>query len=307
MKKYSYFALEELFGGSQKTSQKVGLKRDLIDKYYTKPEIVDQCLNYLEGILHLDKDDLVIEPSAGSGNFSDKLEILCQKKGCTVLALDLKPEKVSIKQQDYLLFDPSEITSNFNRIHVVGNPPFGRNSKLAKDFIKKSATYCNTISFVLPKSFKKNTFKRAYPIYFHQIFEWDLPKDSFLVNGVPYDVPCVFQVWEKRQTPRILPKKHKPEGYIFVKKNANPPPHVAFRRVGVYAGRISEQIEDKNTNTHYYIRFGNDLLDNPQFNITNFLINKYKPKELFTESNTAGPRSISQQELIPKLNTLLKS
>lgn len=289
--------LKEILGGAQK----VGLKRDLIDKYYTKPEIVDKCLTYLEEILHLDQDDLVIEPSAGSGNFSDKLEILCQKKGCTVLALDLKPEKVTIKKQDYLLFDPSEITSNFKRIHVVGNPPFGRNSKLAKDFIKKSATYCNTISFVLPKSFKKNTFKRTYPVDFHQIFEWDLPKNSFLVNGVTYDVPCVFQIWEKRETPRILPKKHKPEGYKFVKKFANPSPHVAFRRVGVYAGRISQEIEDKNPNTHYYIRF-----DDNDFDVDNFLKTKYKPKQLFTDSNTAGPRSISQQELIPKLNNLLK-
>jgi len=297
MSKLTYFAVEELLGGAQK----VGLKRDLIDKYYTKHVIVDQCLNYLEEILHLDKNDLVIEPSAGSGNFSDKLEILCQKMGCTVLALDLKPEKVNIKQQDYLLFDPSEITSKFKRIHVVGNPPFGRNSKLAKDFIKKSATYCNTISFVLPKSFKKNTFKRTYPIHFHQIFEWDLPKDSFLVNGVPYDVPCVFQVWEKRPTPRILPKKHKPIGYKFVKKYDNPPPHVAFRRVGVYAGRISQQIEDKNPNTHYYIRF-----DDNDFDISGFLDTKYNPKQLFTERNTAGPRSISQQELIPKLNNLIK-
>ena len=31
------------------------------------------------------------------------------------------------------------------------------------------------------------------------------------------------------------------------------------------------------------------------------------PKQLFTDSNTVGPRSISQQELIPKLNNLLIS
>ena len=37
-----------------------------------------------------------------------------------------------------------------------------------------------------------------------------------------------------------------------------------------------------------------------------FLDTKYNPKQLFTDLNTAGPRSISQQELIPKLNKILK-
>ena len=42
------------------------------------------------------------------------------------------------------------------------------------------------------------------------------------------------------------------------------------------------------------------------FDIVGFLDTDYNPKQLFTESNTVGPRSISQQELIPKLNTILK-
>ena len=108
---------------------------------------------------------------------------------------------------------------------------------------------------------------------------------------------------EEKPIKNNLPKKHKPEGYKFVKKYANPPPHVAFRRVGVYAGgRISQQIEDKNPNTHYYIRF-----DNNDFDIVGFLDSKYNPKQIFSESNNAvPPRSISQKELIPKLNKILK-
>ena len=41
--------------------------------------------------------------------------------------------------------------STFNKIHIIGNPPFGRQSSLAIKFIKKSVEYCDSISFILPK------------------------------------------------------------------------------------------------------------------------------------------------------------
>ena len=62
---------------------------------------------------------------------------------------------------------------------------------------KKSCNFCNSISFILPKSFKKDSLKKSFPLNFHLIYEGDLPDKSFLVDGVEYDVPCVFQIWEK--------------------------------------------------------------------------------------------------------------
>ena len=50
---------------------------------------------------------------------------------------------------------------NSRKIHVIGNPPFGRQSSLAIKFIKKSCSFSDTISFILPKSFKKDSMKKS--------------------------------------------------------------------------------------------------------------------------------------------------
>lgn len=47
--------------------QKKGLKRNTIDKYYTKNNIVEQCIEAIKKYINISKDDLIIEPSAGNG------------------------------------------------------------------------------------------------------------------------------------------------------------------------------------------------------------------------------------------------
>ena len=71
--------------------------------------------------------------------------------------------------QDFLKYFPHSNT--FNKIHVIGNPPFGRQSSLAIKFIRHSAKFCNTISFILPKSFKKDSMRNKVPLDFHLIHE----------------------------------------------------------------------------------------------------------------------------------------
>jgi hypothetical protein len=53
--------------------QTSGLKRNTIDKYYTKKCVVDNCLGYVKEHVNIDEDDLIIEPSAGNGSFIDGL------------------------------------------------------------------------------------------------------------------------------------------------------------------------------------------------------------------------------------------
>ena len=42
--------------------QNTGLNRKTIDKYYTSPEIVTECINLMKKHLKLDRDNLYIEP-----------------------------------------------------------------------------------------------------------------------------------------------------------------------------------------------------------------------------------------------------
>jgi hypothetical protein len=44
-------------------------------------------------------------------------------------------------------------------------------------------------------------------LHFYLTKEFILNKNSFLLNGQNYDVPCVFQIWEKKEEIRKIQKK----------------------------------------------------------------------------------------------------
>ena len=269
--------------------QTKGLKRNPIDKYYTKDIIVELCLNLVKQHISINSDDLIIEPSAGNGSFISRIKTLTNN----FIFYDLEPENIEIIKQNYLTCDISNF-KQFNPIHIIGNPPFGRQSSLAIKFIKKSCEFGHSISFILPKSFKKDSLKKTFPLKFHLIYEIDLPNKSFLVDGNEYNVESVFQIWEKKDFDRKDIQKIEPLNFKFVDKSDNP--DISFRRVGVNAGKIDINLE-KNLQSHYFIKFTNNK--SIQENI------KLLETILFNHNNTVGPRSISKQELIKEFNHAL--
>ena len=276
---------------NMEVKQTKGLKRDTIDKYYTKDIVVELCLNLVKKYIQIESADLIVEPSAGNGSFITGIKLITSN----FKFYDLEPDNDEIIKQDYLLYDYAIIQKAFSKIHIIGNPPFGRQSSLAIKFIKKSCEFCHSVSFILPKSFKKDSLKKTFPLNFHLIFEIDLPDKSFLVDGVEHDVPCIFQIWEKKTTNRIVNEKLEPLNFIFVEKTENP--DISFRRVGVNAGTIDTKIDEKSIQSHYFIKFinGKSITDN---------INKLSTIT-YDFNNTVGPKSISKQELIFKFNPLL--
>jgi predicted RNA methylase len=273
--------------------QETGLNRKTIDKYYTSENIVEKCMKLVKTQIKINKNDLCIEPSAGNGSFIKSIKLLFNN----YKFYDLEPDNVEIIKQDYLLFDYDKfIKTKYNKIHVIGNPPFGRQSSLAIKFIKKSVEYCDSISFILPKSFKKDSLKKHIDLNFHLKYEYDLPDNSFIVDNKSYNVPCVFQIWIKKKKCRQVAKKLVPNKYKFVKKEDNP--DISFRRVGVNAGNINKKnINDKSIQSHYFIKFSNTLTDETFNKILNINYN--------CKDNTVGPKSISKQELIKEFNKVI--
>ena len=108
------------------------------------------------------------------------------------LFFDIDPQKKYIQKKDYLEFNIDK--NNDIKYHVMGNPPFGRQSSLAKKFIKKSCSFCDSISFILPRSFKKESYQKVFPLNFHLIFQEDIELNAFQVNKKEYNVPCVFLI-----------------------------------------------------------------------------------------------------------------
>ena len=68
---------------------------------------------------------------AGNGSFIDGIKSISSH----YIFYDLEPEHDEIIQQDYLICN--EYNKKINeKIHVIGNPPFGRQSSIAIKFIK---------------------------------------------------------------------------------------------------------------------------------------------------------------------------
>ncbi len=266
-----------------------GFQRNNLEKFYTNRNIAKQCIEMFVEAINPGQDDIIIEPSAGTGSFSDHLKEMFPN----TFAYDLHPEKSYILQQDYLNYPVPDVE---DKTHVIGNPPFGRQSSLVRKFVKKSAEFADTISFILPKSFKKRSLMQVFPPHYHLKQQYELPKNSFTIEGKPHNVPCIFQIWELRDEPRPFIVNPEPLFFKFVKKTDSDV-DFSIRRVGGTAGRIDTNYQEKSTSSHYFIKL-NSLINCDDF------LEKYKTIT-FDIENTVGPKSISKPELIEKINSLL--
>ena len=260
------------------------------DQFYTNETVAKSCIQSIINLLPFTSDYLWIEPSAGNGSFLHNIPVSFQKIG-----LDLEPNAIDIVKQDYLKWIPP---SNKD-IVVFGNPPFGRQSSLAKSFISKSCKFAKIIAFILPKSFTKPSMFNAFDLKFHLIHSTELDKDSFVINGSKYDVPCVFQIWQKADTDRKIEEKINPSGFEYVK--ANETYHIVFRRVGGLAGRCYKNDGSVfSIQSHYFIKLNDDIVC-----YADTIIEKINNHTF--PSNTLGPRSLSKSEANIVINDIIQS
>jgi hypothetical protein len=128
---------------------------------------------------------------------------------------------------------------------------------------------------------------------FHCKKTTELAKNSFEINGVSYDVPCVFQIWEKLEEDRMPSLKVKEVGFTYVDSNF----HIAFRRVGGLAGKCYNSGEFSRQ-SHYFLKFNDVFI--PHISSIMQKINSHK-----FPSNTVGPRSLSKTEVNEVINKIL--
>lgn len=167
-----------------------------LDKFYTHPDIAKRFVEIIDQYCPLDKFDLVLEPSAGCGNILKYLP-------AGAVGLDLEPEADNIIRQDFFNYvSPYHPLLNNIRIACVGNPPFGSGymNPLAKAFFNHAATFSEVIAFIVPAKWQTSwkvqfQLDKSFGLYYTEL----LPKNSFVFNGDPYDVPCCMQIWSKVQ------------------------------------------------------------------------------------------------------------
>ena len=150
------------------------------DAYFTTPDIADHCVQTLDNLIGI--NHTYLEPSAGSGAFMRPLI------NRNLVACDICPQAENILRQDFL-------TSDLKATVVVGNPPFGRRSALAIEFINRSAQFADYIAFILPVQFRKFLTQRRLDPQLSLIHDELLPDFSFTFDDKPYDVRSCFQIW----------------------------------------------------------------------------------------------------------------
>jgi len=261
-------------------------RKDLSDKFYTAPAVATACLQQLIPLIGDPGGFVWIEPSAGAGAFITALKGLVP---ATVVGVDLTPAFEGVEKGDFMTWRPP-----WGRRIIFGNPPFGKQGSAARRFVARAADLnAKWIAFILPRSFEKPSLQTAFPLNYHNRLSVRLGENAFLVNGVPYDVPCVFQVWERMDVLRHVPASVEPVGFEFVKPSESH--DFVVRRVGVYAGRALQG--EASPQSHYFIKLS--VVCNIQALVE-------KICEHVFPSNTTGPRSISKGELSVVVNSLLE-
>lgn len=167
------------------------------EQFFTNFETAQRLAKWIKDQEWFSTITKTCEPSAGDGAWLKAMHVH--------EAYDIDPKHPDVKLQDFLSDDFS--VENDGKLLFVGNPPFGRMGKLAKQFMNKCAETGDYIAFILPASFAKVTQIRQIPQNFHLIYQEDLLDETFRFEREGKVVSTIFQVWEKRDELRDDPPK----------------------------------------------------------------------------------------------------
>ncbi len=161
-----------------------------LDKFYTKQEVVKRCLDEITKLPYI--YDCVIEPSAGDGAFYKNIE------HDTKIGIDIEPQHDDIIKGDWFNY---KISNQYERVLVIGNPPFGQYQKLSSKFISHAISFRNvqTIAFILPDVYRKHTRQKILPNNWRIVSITELGRDCFTLKGKAYHVPASFFIFDKSE------------------------------------------------------------------------------------------------------------
>jgi hypothetical protein len=121
-----------------------------------------------------------------------------------------------------------------------------------------------------------------------------LPRDAFFKGNLSFALPTVFQTWQRKQTPRNLPKKITPQYFEFVEKSQA---CFCVCRSG-NAGHATISLQDKKKSHYYFIKLlnGKNVQD---------LVNEINKTSIIERDFNIGTPSINKQELTYYINKLI--
>jgi hypothetical protein len=185
-----------------------------------------------------------LECCAGNGN------IFRQMPPDKRRGIDINPLASDIVQADFFRYvlDPT-------LLWVMLTNPFFSNDGPTRTFNRAAVQNVQIIGLVLPADLrcdKAQWVNRLDPFYWC-IHDQLLPRESFLRNGRPHDVPARFQIWARRNTRRepLIERKDHPD-LIWVPKSRFDEATIWICRRGPDLGNIIEAIDITTPPEDYY-------------------------------------------------------
>lgn len=256
-----------------------------LDKFYTKPEIAKTCISRIND---WNAWDLVVEPSAGNGNFFK--HIPTTKK----IGIDIKPGCDDVIEKDFFKYVPKP-----GKILVIGNPPFGKNSSLAIKFFNHAARWANTIAFIIPRTFRRTSVQNRLDLRFYLSRDEDIPIKPCAFEP-PMSVKCCFQIWVKREIRRNvihLPAAHNDWEFLPLgpkdDRNQPTPPRNADFAILAYGGACgkiqSTGLEKLRPKSWHWIKSNIDKT---------VLMRRFEKLDYSMSENTARQNSLGRSDLV---------
>lgn len=292
-------------------------KKNLKEQFYTDPYIAKRLIEYFDKKVGFDKFKLIVEPSAGNGSFFNNIP---RDRSRKVIGLDLHPKSKNIKKQDFLKWDYKDYKYNVDpdKVLCIGNPPFGRQSTLGKQFVQKCSEFSNHIAFILPASFNSESYIRSLPRNFKKQWDIILDDDIFIdPDGYIIEQPLktIFVYYKNKngaQSPRASQKRkiYPNDLWEFKRKTSQyDRSRSDFRiiRASGTPGRAIEKNDNRfrisgSTYNDFYIklspeisRYASDIVDD---------INRYQKQGKWKFNNTTTFKSIDKQQITKVLNKI---
>jgi hypothetical protein len=174
-----------------------GTRDEDVDAYMTDPSVGAHLVAVMKTKLAeegIPADELWwLECCAGSGNILQHMPP-DRRRG-----IDINPLAPDIRRADFLRYELDQTVSWL----VLTNPPFSDDGP-TRMFNRAAAQGVQAIGLVLPAHLRpdKAHWVNGLDPFYECIHDELLPKESFLRNGKPHDVPARFQISVRRDTRR---------------------------------------------------------------------------------------------------------
>ena len=223
------------------------------EQFYTPQSLAESLAQSLLEFVPDLADRVVLEPAGGTGSFIRAVQALGVQ---SVLSFDIEPKFAGVKKADFLGVDLSGVSAH--SAVALSNPPFGRNNSLSIPFFNHAASACDTIAFIVPRSWRKWSVINRLDRNFRLVSDVDVKVDYVDELGKPVAnklrLNTCFQIWQYSATERRA--KIAVEDLGVVTKVKPDEADVALTIFGFGCGRVLTEFERRPNTTRMFLKLG---------------------------------------------------